>query len=482
MKSDTRSYKNSNGVDDVFSLHLHDSRSLSLKFNEYKYNKKFIDAIITSPPYYNIISYGEIGNQVGYGQNYSSYLHDIGVIFKQLFKYTKNNGSLWIIIDTITKDKKMILLPHDVIKEVQKSGWILKDIIIWKKDRTRPWVKKGQMRKIFEYILFFVKSDNYTYYGDRIREIELTTFKEWWIKYPERYNPKGKFPTNIWEFPIPVQGEWGGHIIKHSNPLPVGLIKRILLLTTNEQSVVCDPFSGSGMVLAVAAAMNRRYIGFELNSAYVRNFKSKVLPYVLENLTNDDETYNELQKKVSNKIINLRVIKIGKTLIKRIVNKSIIDVAHIHNLNSIFVIKQKGVIKKIGNKKILANLLVYIIMNGDIPIIKTIDIDNILKEREITRYQMMLDVKVISYAEACKILEKANRKYYWLYIKARCHQYNKKIHINDWISDSVKTDWFNNFFDYIPPILSNVEVFENIKKTWLSKKDKEKELKIKYNL
>src|SRR5207253_1419630 len=142
-------------------------------------------------------------------------------------------------------------------------GWLLKDIIIWNKTRTLPWSGHGQFRRIFEYILFFAKTSAFKYHVDRIKEPD--DLKEWWVKYPERYSPKGKVPSSIWTFPIPVQGSFSRSNFRHFCPFPSSLIERILLLTTDLGDCVFDPFAGSGVVLAQAKAMGRRFIGCDVN-------------------------------------------------------------------------------------------------------------------------------------------------------------------------------------------------------------------------
>ncbi len=58
---------------------------------------------------------------------------------------------------------------------------------------------------------FFIDDRAINFNGDWKHCLQnIENFKEWWVKYPERYNPKGMLPTNIWEFSIPTQGSWGG--------------------------------------------------------------------------------------------------------------------------------------------------------------------------------------------------------------------------------------------------------------------------------
>ena len=139
-----------------------------------------------------------------YGQTYEKYLRELKNVFSQIYERTKANGTLWVIIDTLNKNGQVIPLPFDFSAKIQECGWKFKEIIIWEKDKTVPWTHKGQMRNSFEYILLFSKTDNFNFFIDKIRDYE--SLKQWWVKYPERYNPKGKTPEAIWQDVYKRQG------------------------------------------------------------------------------------------------------------------------------------------------------------------------------------------------------------------------------------------------------------------------------------
>lgn len=67
---------------------------------------------------------------------------------------------------------------------------------------------------------------------------------------------------------------------EHPCPVPVKLMERIILLTTNEGDTVLDPFMGSGTTAIACINTNRNYIGFEIDEKYynialerIRNIK-----------------------------------------------------------------------------------------------------------------------------------------------------------------------------------------------------------------
>src|SRR5688500_10322853 len=96
-----------------------------------------ISTTITSPPYFDMKDYGS-ENQVGFGQTYPEYLEDLKSIFQDIFQITKEDGSLWIVIDTFKRNGRVIALPFDLSDKLKEIGWLLQDIIIWKKDKTVP--------------------------------------------------------------------------------------------------------------------------------------------------------------------------------------------------------------------------------------------------------------------------------------------------------------------------------------------------------
>jgi len=277
-----------------------------------------IQTTITSPPYFDMKDYG-VENQVGYGQRYDEYLNDLQNIFRQIKDKTKEDGTLWIIIDTFKRNNVVVPLPFDLANKLNEIGWLLQEVIIWKKDKTVPWSTQGFMQRKFEYILFFSKTANYKSNKDRVRIYDTQQLKRWWVKYPERYNPKGKALDEIWEYPIPVQGSWGDKYIRHFCPLPKEMVATMIEISTDEEDLILDPFAGSGTVLSQSAYMSRHYIGFELNPFYINMHKE----YLAKTLHQGQIEYQALnnsctQSKFETQILDLRALKYGRVLLNNI--------------------------------------------------------------------------------------------------------------------------------------------------------------------
>lgn len=294
------------------TVQIGDARLLSKSLSD-----SSVNVTITSPPYFDLKDYGR-PNQIGFGQKYEEYLDDLTSVFEEVYRATKSDGSLWIVVDTFRRDQEVLPLPFDIAAKLKACGWTLRDIVIWKKERTVPWVAAGATRKIFEYILVFSKgSSSFQYDPNKYRE--TTDLKRWWVRYPERYNPKGKAPEEIWSYDIPTQGSWGDSYVRHFCPLPNELVARIIQLTTQKGDVVLDPFAGSGTVPTVSKLLDRSFIGFELNSDYVAMFEKHLSKELAKRAQQNLEfTTSEGSSDFESTVISLRLLKYGRVLLRRI--------------------------------------------------------------------------------------------------------------------------------------------------------------------
>lgn len=295
-----------------------------------------IKSTITSPPYFDMKDYGS-ENQIGFGQNYEEYLEDLKKIFQSIFDLTTEDGSLWIVIDSFKRDNQVVTLPFDLSNKLKEIGWLLQDIIIWKKDKTVPWSKNGFVQRKFEYILFLTKTKNFKYNKDKVRNYDTDQLKKWWIKYPERYNPKGKALDEIWEFPIPVQGSWGNKYIRHFCPLPKEMVATMIEISTDKNDIVLDPFAGTGSVPFQSAVMGRKFIGFELNNKFIKMFDE----YLKENIKTSEREFKKLlnikdQDDFKNQILNLRALKFGRLLLNEIEKEYLIETKVIVNIKEYY--------------------------------------------------------------------------------------------------------------------------------------------------
>lgn len=127
-------------------------------------------------------------------------------------------------------------------------------------------------------ILFYTKEQK----GTKIHELRYPHKRDrkkgvLWKDYggkKDQLHPFGPLISDVWT---------DIHRIKHNTKrdphpcqLPIHLLDRLILMTTDENDVVLDPFSGTGTTAISAKRLGRKYIGFELDPEYVKVSKDKL--------------------------------------------------------------------------------------------------------------------------------------------------------------------------------------------------------------
>lgn len=231
-----------------------------------------VDCTITSPPYGDQKNYGTPG-EVGWGhENHDHYLTDLKSIFSEIYRVSRQGAAFWLVLDLIKRGGDSIPLPWQAISLAQDIGWSFQDLVIWDKGRSLPWTHPGRFRNVCEYVVLLSKGPLKHFDVDAARQQD--DLSPYWIKYPERYHPAGKSPTDLWHYPIPIQGSWSTADVRHLCPFPVGLVARMITLTTAPGDVVLDPFAGSGVVAAVSDQLERRSVAVEFSPQYFEQIVS----------------------------------------------------------------------------------------------------------------------------------------------------------------------------------------------------------------
>lgn len=116
-----------------------------------------------------------------------------------------------------------------------------------------------------------------------VKDIKQTKFYE--LRYPHKRCRKcgyllkdyGGKKQGLHPFGPLLSDVWTDiHRIKHNKyrdehpcQLPIHLLERIILMSTDESDIVFDPFMGTGTTAIAAKRLGRNYIGFELDNKYV---------------------------------------------------------------------------------------------------------------------------------------------------------------------------------------------------------------------
>lgn len=290
--------------------HVADSRNISQLLGPVP----VLDVTVTSPPYWDMKDYGAPG-QIGLGQSLESYLDSLVQVFTDVWKRTKPTGSLWIVIKSIKKSGHLHLLPFQLAQRLTSHpmhAWHLLDVLIWHKTHTLPWAHRHKLADSYEHILCFGKSKDFSLNVDAIRSTAGIT--NWWVKYPERYHPYGKTLSNVWEISIPTQGSWGNGLFSHACPLPLELLKRIILLSTDKNGTVLDPFAGTGSTALAAQELGRKWLAIDVNHKYQEMFYRRLAREVPSMRT---PTRTDMSS-IADANLSLRQLKFAAAIFKKV--------------------------------------------------------------------------------------------------------------------------------------------------------------------
>lgn len=205
--------------------------------------------IVTSPPY-------NIGKKYERRKPLDVYIGNQAQVISECVRLLHPNGSLcWQVGNHVDKGE---IYPLDTILYpiFKQHGLKLRNRIIWHFGHGLHCSNRFSGR--YETILWFTKSDKYTFDLDPIRIPSKYPGKKYY-KGPNKGklsgNPLGKNPSDIWEIP----NVKNNHVEKtiHQCQFPIELIERLVLSMTEEDDCVFDPYVGVGTTI-VAAIKNRR--------------------------------------------------------------------------------------------------------------------------------------------------------------------------------------------------------------------------------
>jgi len=76
--------------------------------------------------------------------------------------------------------------------------------------------------------------------------------------------------------------------LNHPCPVPVKLMERIILLATDENDTILDPFMGSGTTAIACMNTNRNYIGFEISKEYCDIAEKRIKNHFVQERINEE--------------------------------------------------------------------------------------------------------------------------------------------------------------------------------------------------
>ncbi len=221
---------------------------------------KSVKLVVTSPPY-------NIGKEYEKKIDLDQYYKNQEKIIDECVRTVSIEGSICWQVGNFVNNGEIVPLDVLLFPIFSKHKLKLRNRIIWHFGHGLHASKRFSGR--YETILWFTKSDNYTFNLDAVRVPQ---------KYPNKKhfkgqkrgelscNPLGKNPSDIWEIP----NVKSNHVEKTNHPcqFPIELIERLVLSMTNKSEYVFDPFLGVGSTTAAAVKNNRKGIGCEIVKEY----------------------------------------------------------------------------------------------------------------------------------------------------------------------------------------------------------------------
>ena len=233
--------------------------------NEYENCIKYIDnksisLLILDPPYnlsksFNSSKFDKISID-----EYTKYLDNI---FQNFIPKLKDNATIYICGDWYSSVS---------IFEAASKYFTIKNRITWEREKGRG--SKTNWKNCSEDIWFCVlNKDDYTFNPEKVklRRSVIAPYKEDgkpkdWVETKEgkyRDTAPSNFMSDItipfWSMPENTD---------HPTQKPEKLIAKLILASTNQGDLVCDPFCGSGTTAVVAQKLNRCYIAIEKDEEY----------------------------------------------------------------------------------------------------------------------------------------------------------------------------------------------------------------------
>jgi DNA modification methylase len=262
-----------------------------------KLKDDLIHCTVTSPPYWSLRDYKASG-QIGMEYSPEKYLESLEDIFAQVHRITKPDGVLWLNLDDVywdsdkagrgqlnyssfsdLKDKDLMGLPWLLALRLRKMGWYLRQDIIWHKPNPMPESIRDRCTKAHEYIFLFSKGRRYYYDHETIKTpSKLDGHRATFSKVAKKgvdeplvncfRKQRGPYlmanRRSVWS--IATRQFAGAHFATFPPEVP----ELCILAGSREGDIILDPFMGAGTTALVAAKLNRRFLGYELNPDYVR--------------------------------------------------------------------------------------------------------------------------------------------------------------------------------------------------------------------
>lgn len=204
---------------------------------------KSIDLIVTDPPYlmryktnYRKDKTHDFCQEI-YGDNDETLIKNV---INECYRVLKDDTAMYMFCNS----NKVDFFKNSL----EKSGFNIKNMIIWVKNNWTAGDLKAQFGKQYE-IIFLVNKGRCLFNGKRI--------------------------TDVWYF-----NRVSGNKQVHQNQKTINLLEQCILKHSNENTTILDPFMGSGSTGVACINTNRNFIGFEIDEKYFNIAKDRIEKHI----------------------------------------------------------------------------------------------------------------------------------------------------------------------------------------------------------
>ena len=245
--------------------------------------------VVTSPPYFAGKQYEQELTADHVPSSYVEFLDMLREVFTECVRVLEPGGRIAVNVANLGR-KPYRSLSADVIRILQDDlGLLLRGEVIWRKavgaSGSCAWGSYRSpanpvLRDLTERVIIASKGR-----FDRARSA-VTRAKE---NLPHGATIVAddflSLTLDVWQI-APESAKRVGH----PAPFPVELPEQLIRLYTYENDLVLDPFLGSGSAMVAASRLGRRYIGYDLDPAYVDIARDRV---AMEGMRTDEPVGSE---------------------------------------------------------------------------------------------------------------------------------------------------------------------------------------------
>jgi DNA modification methylase len=226
-----------------------------------------VQVVIADPPYYNVLLEHDWDTQWKAVEDYLEWSREW---VSECLRILRDDGLCFIFGQPGKREHGFIHLMSELCRHHR-----FHDLLIW--DRVVGYnERRDSFTPCYEMILVLRKGDSPKFNKGAVREPYSEEKIRMYLR-DKRYKDRGarmnhllagKYATNLLRVPS-LKGA-SKEKCGHPSQKPIELITKLVLCASDPDDVVLDPFLGSGTTAVVADGLGRRWIGIELDRAFVK--------------------------------------------------------------------------------------------------------------------------------------------------------------------------------------------------------------------